>query len=354
MKLNERLIKWYQGNKRTLPWRSTREPYKIWVSEIILQQTRVIQGMDYYERFIERFPDIGKLSESKIDDIMKIWQGLGYYSRARNMHVAAQQVMDRFGGVFPDNYNAIKSLKGIGTYTAAAISSICFNERRAVVDGNVLRVISRIEAIEEPVDTARGKKMVSEYAQLFLHETDPGTHNQAIMELGALVCLPRDPACEKCPVKSNCKAYKKSLVKNIPVKSKKIKIRERYFYYLVIYNKQQIYLTQRNERDIWHSLYQFPLIELPAASSKNELMKKQKWKDMFNTSVLKLINWSGTFRHVLTHQVIHAEFITLQVEDGFKPPTNFMAVDPEEIGKYPVPRLIEIYIDNNEIIIPEN
>ncbi|MFW5781080.1 MAG: A/G-specific adenine glycosylase, partial [Bacteroidota bacterium] len=156
MKLNEGLIKWYQGNKRTLPWRSTREPYKIWVSEIILQQTRVIQGMDYYERFIERFPDIGKLSESKIDDIMKIWQGLGYYSRARNMHVAAQQVMDRFGGVFPDNYNAIKSLKGIGTYTAAAISSICFNERRAVVDGNVLRVISRIEAIEEPVDTARG------------------------------------------------------------------------------------------------------------------------------------------------------------------------------------------------------
>ena len=228
---------WYRIHKRELPWRESSDPYIIWISEIILQQTRVVQGMDYFLRFTERFPDVASLASAEEDEVLKYWQGLGYYSRARNLHAAAKDIMKRFDGIFPGRYEDVISLKGIGEYTAAAIVSFVWNQPYPVVDGNVFRVLSRLFAVDTPIDTPRGKKAFTELAGLVMDPRYAGQHNQAIMELGALQCVPQNPDCEACPLKERCAAYGTGDVQTYPVKQKKTKTRDRYFHYLYIIYK---------------------------------------------------------------------------------------------------------------------
>ena len=246
---------WYAQHKRSLPWRETKAPYVVWISEIILQQTRVNQGNDYFLRFIERFPDIKSLAEASEDDVLKIWQGLGYYSRARNLYTAAKQVMEKFDGVFPSSYSDILSLKGVGEYTAAAVASIVYNLPYPVVDGNVFRVLSRLFTIETPIDSTIGKKYFNEIAQSILDEQHPGDHNQAIMEFGALVCTPKQPKCTECPLQSVCLAFEKKNVLNYPVKKGKTIQKERFFNYFHIEQNGYTYIKKRGDSDVWQNIY---------------------------------------------------------------------------------------------------
>lgn len=243
------LINWYQKNKRDLPWRNTKDPYCIWISEIILQQTRVVQGYDYYQRFIQRFPDVATLASADQGEVLKYWQGLGYYSRARNLHEAAKDILSRFGGVFPQDYGSVLSLKGIGEYTAAAIVSFVWNQPYPVIDGNVFRVLSRLFALDTPVDTGPGKKQIAELAQTLMDPMYAGIHNQAIMEFGALQCIPQNPDCENCPFVNRCLGYASGDILQFPVKSNKIKTRNRYFNYFFITNEGDTYLHRRTGKD---------------------------------------------------------------------------------------------------------
>ena len=329
-----------------MPWRRTMDPYNIWVSEIILQQTRIVQGWDYYLRFLERFPDVRSLAEADEHDVLKLWQGLGYYSRARNMHEAAVQIMEVYNGVFPQTYDEIRMLKGIGDYTASAISSIAFGIASPVVDGNVLRLFSRFFGIIEPVDTQKGKNAVLEKAKEHIDRKHPGDFNQAIMEFGALQCKPV-PDCSVCPLKSGCVAFRENSVSEYPVKSKKQDQRKRYFNYLFIISPKgkttSVYLNKRTEKDIWKNLYDFPSIETEKAISLKKLMLSKEWKELFGGIKVKLIKESKTYPHILSHQVIMAKFYHLEIPDTVKLP--FLKVKLSDLDNYPIPRLIEIYLE---------
>ena len=242
---------WYNKNKRNLPWRETSNPYNIWLSEIILQQTRVEQGLPYYYKFIESYQTITDFANANLNDILKLWQGLGYYSRARNMHIAAQYIRDNNKGEFPDNYNELVKLKGIGPYTAAAIASFAFNEKKAVVDGNVYRVIARFDGIYTDINSTIGKHEFAKIADELLDINNPAIHNQAMMELGAMVCKPQNPDCENCPISNNCFAFLNNEQKNLPVKIKKVKVKTRFFNYLIFDYYGNTYLNQRGANDIW-------------------------------------------------------------------------------------------------------
>src|ERR1041385_985871 len=255
MDFSQILLSWYARNRRDLPWRKTRDPYKIWLSEVILQQTRVQQGLPYYLAFVKKCPDVKKLAAAPEDEVVKLWQGLGYYSRARNLHAAAKMVVKDFAGKFPGNYEDLRKLKGIGDYTAAAIASLSFDERKAVVDGNVYRVLSRIFGIEDAIDSTVGKKIFSELANELISQKFPADHNKAIMEFGALQCVPKNPDCKNCPFVLHCYAQKKKIIHLFPLKSKKTKITDRFFYYLVIRHKGHIYIKQRTGKDIWKGLF---------------------------------------------------------------------------------------------------
>ncbi|MCU0371008.1 MAG: A/G-specific adenine glycosylase, partial [Bacteroidales bacterium] len=259
------IICWYEANKRDLPWRHTTDPYRIWVSEIILQQTRVGQGLSYYQRFIDRYPDVGSLAMAEEEDVMKLWQGLGYYSRARNMHQAAQIIAGSNQAGFPASYAELKKIKGVGDYTASAVSSIAYGEPQPVVDGNVLRVMARYAGIREPVNTTTAKKKVREILAGMIDPLKPGIFNQAVMELGAVICKPRQPLCGQCPVIQDCYAFRNKLTAELPVIKKVKDLSLRYFNYLVILNRQGKYnytwLKKRTGNDIWKNLYDFPLIE---------------------------------------------------------------------------------------------
>ena len=254
-RFGEILIRWYQENKRDLPWRNTKDPYKIWISEIILQQTRVVQGYDYYCRFINRFPDVFALAEADEDEVMKYWQGLGYYSRARNLHEAARSIAGR--GVFPNTYEEVRKLKGVGDYTAAAICSFAYDMPYAVVDGNVYRVLSRWMGIEEPIDTVRGKKLFAALADELLERSVPALYNQAIMDFGAIQCVPSSPSCLFCPLSDSCVALQKGLVDALPMKQHKTKVTNRYFIYFYVRAGEYTFLHKREAGDIWHNLYEF-------------------------------------------------------------------------------------------------
>ena len=277
------LAKWnLEQNTRQMPWKGEKDPYKIWLSEIILQQTRVEQGLAYYNKFIQSFPDIHKLARAKDEKLFKLWEGLGYYTRCRNLLATARYISKEMKGKFPDNYEEIKSLKGIGPYTAAAISSFAFNQPYAVVDGNVFRVLARIFGINKPVDSTEGKKYFTTLANELLDKKKPGLYNQAIMDFGAVVCKPAVPLCNQCVFKKHCAAFFNGKVKALPVKEKKITIRKRWFYYLIIEYKGQpdsyrVAIRQRTDKDIWQSLYEFPLIEtngeLPLKKSCKGLKK---------------------------------------------------------------------------------
>lgn len=343
--IRQKLVKWYGIHKRELPWRETRDPYKIWLSEVILQQTRVDQGMQYYLDFCRKFPTVKKLALADEDEVLRLWQGLGYYSRARNLHAAAKQICSDFKGKFPENYGKIIQLKGVGTYTASAISSICYNEARAVVDGNVYRVLSRIFGIETPVDSAAGKKAFQQLADELLSRKDPGTHNQALMEFGALQCTPKKPKCESCPFMERCAALRKKKIAMLPVKEKKTKIRERHFNYLVFSDSSSTIITKRTgEKDIWKNLYEFPLLETDKQQSDRQITAKVK-KQFGIKADFKVRKLQGPVKHVLSHQVLYASFFTAELKESvLNSEKKLIQIKKRAIGKYALPRLIENFV----------
>ena len=343
------LIQWYHVNKRDLPWRDTQDPYKIWISEIILQQTRVNQGLDYYNRFIARFPNVKTLAEASEEDVLKLWQGLGYYSRARNLHKAAKQIATNHQGVFPKEYNDIISLSGIGTYTAAAISSFAYDLPFAAVDGNVYRVLSRIFGIDTPIDSPSGNKIFQQLAQDILDKNHPGTHNQAIMEFGALQCIPASPDCESCPMKNICISFANNLTDILPVKTKKIKTRKRYFNYLFIRNNKYTYLQKRTGDDVWKNLYEFPLIEDDKLLEVNELFHHEDFRKITKgiASEILIKPLSQPVRHVLTHQQIFAQFFLIEITELNERISQFEETKITGIEKYPVSRLMDLFIKNH-------
>ncbi len=326
---------WYRQNKRDLPWRKTKNAYQIWISEIIMQQTRVQQGISYYQKFIEKFPTVIDLANSDERTVLNLWQGLGYYSRARNLHFSAQIIRDKFSGKFPTEYNDIKSLKGIGTYTASAIASFAYNQKRAVVDGNVFRVLSRVYDISSPIDSYRGQKLFQDLADSLIDDINPGTHNQAIMELGALICTPKGVKCSECPLFEKCLSRNNKTISLRPVKTKKTKIKNRYFHYLIFNEDRQTYIEQRNKKDIWQNLFQFPLIE----TKKKPLNKEKK---MWSNQTYE----SRKITHILSHQKIHTIFHHIS-----SPPKiiheKWKKIHFTEINDYPIPSLIDKYLKEN-------
>lgn len=337
------LTAWYNDNKRKLPWRGTADPYKIWVSEVILQQTRVRQGMEYYHNFLLAFPTVKRLAEAPEEAVLKVWQGLGYYSRARNMHHAARTILQDYGGTFPCDYPSIRKLKGIGDYTAAAIASIAFNLPYAVVDGNVFRVLSRLFGLSIPIDSPSGKKKFNELAQGLLDNSQPGDFNQALMEFGAIQCIPGQPDCGDCPLSHKCYASLTRNISGFPVKSKKVKQRERHLNYLYIQWNDKILLEKREDRDIWRNLYQFPLIETPSAESPEEVVNSSRWKALLGNRRITLNSVSGESIHILTHQRLTIRFFLLRL-NGEELPEGLIAVDKSEIAKFPVPKPVELFL----------
>lgn len=343
------LIQWYEQHKRDLPWRDTDDAYKIWISEIILQQTRVNQGLDYYYRFIDRFPDVQSLAVATEDEVLKYWQGLGYYSRARNLHKAARQVVNQFEGKFPNQYADVLSLSGVGEYTAAAICSFAYNLPFAVVDGNVFRVLARLFGIDTPIDSAEGKKTFKKLADELLDKRNPGLHNQAIMEFGALQCVPFSPSCEQCYLVNKCLSFANNKTGDLPVKSLKIKTRKRHFNYLYIKYKNTTFLQRRISNDVWKNLYEFPLIETDHLLDERELYQHEYFNKISEgiQSAITIKLLSVPFKHVLTHQQIFAQCFLVELNEKGKLSEQFEETKINQIESYAVSRLMEILIQNH-------
>lgn len=338
------LIHWYSANKRELPWRETRDPYRIWISEIILQQTRVVQGLGYYNRFMQRFPDVAALADAPEDEVMKYWEGLGYYSRARNLHAAAKQIVNIYQGIFPREYTDVLSLKGIGQYTAAAICSFAWKQPYAVVDGNVYRVLARIFGIDTPIDSTAGKREFTELAQELLDKEHPDLYNQAIMDFGAIQCTPKAPDCLRCPLQESCVAFSRGMVDNLPVKEGKTVVKDRYFNYLHIRCRGTTLLSRREGKDIWQNLYEYPLIETQQATDFAELQQTDVYRELMReagtTQVLRMVEMP---RHILSHRIIYARFYEIEVEHFPASMHKYLQIPDEDIEKYAVCRLIELY-----------
>lgn len=351
----EILIGWYARHSRDLPWRETTDPYKIWISEVILQQTRVAQGLDYYYRFIERFPDIRTLAEAPEDDVLRHWQGLGYYSRARNIHAAAGDIMERFGGKFPETYEEVRSLKGIGDYTAAAIVSFAYGLPHAAVDGNVYRWLARLFDVDTPIDSGEGKRYFAELAQELLPDDRAAAFNQAAMEFGALQCLPKSPDCPSCPFAGRCLALARGTVGNRPVKKGKTEVKPRWFNYLVVRCGDAVLLGQRRGKDIWRNLYEYPLIETERAMDFPELQATEGFRRLFDgAGGIVLRRETAMPRHILSHRVIHTVFYDLEVP-GFTPAMRekYLVVPEKELDRYAVSRLIDLYREKSGRSEPE-
>ncbi|WP_224484103.1 A/G-specific adenine glycosylase [Robertkochia aurantiaca] len=331
---------WYSDNKRNLPWRQSSDPYKIWLSEIILQQTRVAQGLPYYERFISHFPDVHSLAEAEEEQVLKLWQGLGYYSRARNLHHAARQVSHEMNGDFPGTAAGLKGLKGVGEYTAHAIASFCYNEPVAVVDGNVYRVLARYFGIDLPVNSTAGKKLFAGKAAEVLDKNDPATHNQAIMEFGALQCVPANPDCENCPLSKECVAFQTDRVSDLPVKTKKNKVKRRFFNYLVALYDNKVILQQRTGNDIWKNMYEFPLIETSGPAEREELQEKIRESSILPDDDFIMEPYhEEALIHKLSHQHIHTRFWIIHCNSPLE-----KAVDREKVNEYPMPVLVANFV----------
>ncbi len=343
MNFSEELINWYKDNKRDLPWRNTTNPYIIWLSEIILQQTRVDQGLSYFNAFLGKYPTINDLATAKEEEVLKLWQGLGYYSRARNLHFTAKYIANELNGNFPKEYKDILKLKGVGEYTAAAIASFAYQLPYPVIDGNVYRVLSRIFGIKKPIDSTNGKKAFKELAFELINHNQPDTYNQAIMEFGALHCTPKNPSCEDCIFRLECIAYKNDLVENLPVKEKKIKQKNRYFNYLVFKYNENTYIKQRQANDIWKGLFDFPLVETEKSLTElSELLELSN--GLFNLKTFTLKDKSEPYKHILSHQKIHTTFWEIEIDDDAELNNFFLKIDLKKINNYPVPKLIENYI----------
>ena len=345
--LHDTLINWYDENHRDLPWRHDPTPYQVWLSEVILQQTRVNQGRDYYLRFIEKWPTVTDLAQATEEAVLKMWQGLGYYSRARNLHHCAKQVVEEYGGEFPADFEKLRGLKGIGDYTAAAIASIAFNLPHAVVDGNVYRVLSRLYDIDTPINNNEGQTTFAQLADDLLNREQPGLHNQAMMEFGALHCTPKNPDCLHCPLQAQCLAFAHQTVMLRPVKLQKTKVTTRYFNYLVIRIKDSIYLHKRSGNDIWKNLYDFPCIESEQHLSVEEIVATAQFQQLFEGKPFTITKVSPIFTHKLTHRTILAQFIEIKLdEELLQIQTKGLILTPEsDLGNYPIPRLIDLYLN---------
>lgn len=349
---SSQLLEWFKLNIRPLPWKGEKNPYLVWLSEIILQQTRVEQGLQYYENFKSTYPTVEDLAKAPEDEVMKLWQGLGYYSRARNLHATAKFVATELKGVFPNTYKEILTLKGIGPYTAAAIASFAFNLPHAVLDGNVYRVLSRYFGIETPIDSSEGKKIFSQLAQELLIVEQPGKYNQAIMDFGATQCTPKNPGCKVCPMALNCQALKSKKVKELPIKSKRIKKRTRFFNYLVFDLGEHTLIYKRYKKDIWQNLYEYPLIETNKLCEDFEqlkeldIFKKEKIKD------LQLIAVSKVFKQVLTHQKIIARFWKLKAEGELElNNSSFLKVEKQNLPNFAFPKLMDLYLNDKSLTL---
>ena len=342
MNFTKSLTDWYSINKREMPWRNTKNPYNIWLSEIILQQTQVKQGLPYYEVFVAKFPTVHDLASASEETVLKHWQGLGYYSRARNLHATAKHISKDLKGDFPTTYEELLKLKGIGDYTASAIASICFNESRAVVDGNVYRVLSRFFGIHTPINSTLGIKEFKALAQSLIDTDNPGDYNQAIMEFGAIQCKPNNPDCSVCPLNNNCYALKNNLISKLPVKLKKAKVKKRYFNYLVFISEQnETILQKRTEKGIWQNLFEFPLIESDSLISENELQKHPKLIEIVTNDVFEIKKFNNQeIVHKLSHQHLHTTFWIISIEN-----LNGASVPISELFTYPVPVLISNFIE---------
>lgn len=349
MDFSDQIIKWYLKNKRQLPWRETTDPFKIWLSEIILQQTRVDQGLSYYYNFITAFPTIQKLAEAPEIKILKLWQGLGYYSRARNMHFTAKQIVKDNNGIFPSDYNELLKLKGIGKYTAAAIASFSFNKPYAVIDGNVTRVISRFFGITDPVDNPKTSGKIERIANELLNKKKPGTYNQAIMEMGAIVCKPQNPCCNICVLNYACLAFEKKLTGKIPLKLKKTIVKKRFLNYIIINtvrnNRKFVFIRKRSGKGIWKNLYDFPCIESNSSLTPDELFKSENWKSIFQNSRIVVSHISQEIIHKLSHQELHARFYEISSKSPLlKIPDDYIEIQPNSLSEFPIPRLIDRYL----------
>lgn len=338
------ILDWYHQNKRSLPWRKSLNPYKIWLSEIILQQTRVAQGAPYYLRFVEQFPTVHHMANASEEEVLKLWQGLGYYSRARNLHATAKIVVDQYNGEFPDTYNELLKLKGVGDYTASAISSICFNEPQAVVDGNVYRVLSRYFGIDIPINSAEGIKYFKSLAEKVMDVNDIRDYNQGIMEFGAIQCSPKKPLCLHCPLNESCVALQKGIVGQLPVKLKKTKVRNRFFNYIIpIYidadGNRFTNLQQRKGKGIWQNLWEFPLIESNSMLEIEDV--DNRYKQLFEgNGEIELIEFNEVaIIHKLSHQHLHTKFWILNTNTEIPNQISF-----EKIKDFPVPVLIADFI----------
>ena len=349
MDLSQILLNWYRNNQRDLPWRRTNDPYAIWLSEVILQQTRVEQGMPYWLRFIEDFPTVTDLANADEREVLRLWQGLGYYSRARNLHAAAKVVRDEYNGNFPDQYKQIRALKGIGDYTAAAIGSIAFNLPHAVVDGNVYRFLSRIFEINTPIDSTNGKKEFFVLANELIDKSNPGMFNQAMMEFGAMQCKPSNPDCSVCPFNQYCQSFATNTVSEYPVKSKKTKTRNRYFDFIILSDEKNTLLQKREEKDIWQGLYQFPLIESTTKNKSKLDLSKSEVANYLNTNSHKLVKSSAIVKHVLSHQIIYAKFWWINMESiSTTKDTNLIKVPWSHLSDYGMPQLIVKYLESED------
>jgi A/G-specific adenine glycosylase len=349
---SRQITDWYHLNKRDLPWRKSRDPYRIWVSEIILQQTRVDQGHDYYIRFLERFPNVTSLANATEEEVLSVWKGLGYYSRARNMHITSKQVVTQFEGNFPSDHSTLLSLKGIGRYTAAAISSICGNEPNPVVDGNVVRVFSRLFGFQEPTGSSQSQKLVYAIANELIPHNNPGDFNQAVMEFGATFCKPANPFCTECIFKQQCFAFNHNLVDKLPLKKKELIRRYRYFNYLFIQIPDKgVVLYKRSGKDIWQNLWELPLYESATLLTNEEITKTDLWRDISGIGAAT-ISETIDIRHILTHQIIYARFFVINFKPAALkfPDNNEWIVDiPSESG-LPVSRLTEIFLQKADLM----
>ncbi|MGJ7030784.1 A/G-specific adenine glycosylase [Niabella hirudinis] len=327
-----------------MPWKGVKDPYKIWLSEIILQQTRVDQGLKYYENFIHNFPTVHDLAQADEKKVFKLWEGLGYYSRCKNLIITARKISEEHNGRFPDSYEAILQLKGIGPYTAAAIASFAFNLPHAVIDGNVFRVLARVFGIREPIDTTVGKKIITRLAEQLLDKQAPGTYNQAIMDFGATVCMPANPNCRQCPFQNHCIAYKEDLVTLLPVKTKKTAVRARYFYFFLPVYRATVPVRERLGKDIWQHLYEFPLIEKTTQTPPGEIMQEAVRKGWIKKDTKTAI--SPVYTQKLSHQLIQSVFISYQLREKSGCFEGYGWEKTRALKTLPFPRTITQHLDN--------
>jgi len=347
------LLHWHASHERPMPWKGIRDPYRIWLSEVILQQTRVEQGRPYYERFVVRFPNVFELARAADDEVFKLWEGLGYYRRARHMLETARRVAFEMGGQFPDSYQELLQLKGVGPYSAAAIASFAFDRPHAVVDGNVIRVLARLLGREDDPSGSRGKKAFRQLAQAMLDPDRPGAHNQAIMDFGASVCTPKAPACSSCPFYTHCVAQKSGRVQQLPVKRKKPERKIRHFHYLVLRFQEEVFIRRRTGEDIWRNLYEFPLLELPRSdASLEQLVDAEGWQSWGWSNTPELIAVTPPLRQTLSHQHIYARFWTFRLDQlPASPPAGCFRAKRENLHTFAWPRVLHWFLRDNSLYL---